>query len=301
MKEIITYNQSEKITTAFIDDADDMKVITMFLHGKSKNSIKRYSFDIQLFLDFVKKPLRKVTLPDVMNFTDSLNGTDSTRASRIKSIKSLFSFAFKIGYLITNIAVMVKIPDVKNTLNERILSINEIKALLKGANNERDYAVIRLLFYGKLRISELTNLQIKDIRFQDDSMILAIFGKGGKTRFIRISEQITINAVKKLVADASADNYVFRSNGSPITGDNVGGKLDESAIHRVIKAIAKRSNINKSVSAHWLRHSGASDSVNNGSPLHVVQSDLGHSSITTTQIYLHVSPNQSSSNYQTII
>lgn len=300
MTNIITYDNNNTISNAFVENANDSKLIEMFLHGKSKHSIRRYSYDIKVFFDFIQKPIRSITLEDIYNFTIELknnNTSTATIVARLKSIKSLLSFAFKLNYLIVNISPLIELPRCKDTLNEKILSINEVRAMLENTTSKRDYAIIRVLFDTMLRVSELCNLQVRDVLCRNNTVILTVFGKGNKTRSISIREPKTIQCIKSLLTNNKND-YLFRSNGSPIDKSNVGGQLDTSAVYRIVKATAKRSLIDKDVSPHWLRHAGATDLANNNMPLHELQSALGHASIMTTEKYLHVNSKNSLSEFR---
>jgi integrase/recombinase XerD len=127
-----------------------------------------------------------------------------------------------------------------------------------------------------------------DVQPNGDSGQVALFGKGGKTRFVKLSKE-TWKALQ-----------CFRSgapNSAPVFVSQKGGALDASQVHRIVKAAAARAGIDGNVSAHWLRHSHASHSLDRGANIAVVRDTLGHSSLAITSRYTHAKPNESSSDF----
>ena len=118
---------------------------------------------------------------------------------------------------------------------------------------------------------------------------LTIFGKGGKTRVMRLEREMW-TALLAIRGGAKQDDPIFASR-------RQGGHLDTSQVLRIVKAAAKRAGIDKPVSPHWLRHCHCSHALDRGCPIHLVQQSVGHSSVATTSRYLHARPAESSSNY----
>jgi integrase/recombinase XerD len=131
-------------------------------------------------------------------------------------------------------------------------------------------------------------LRWRDLQPRDNAGQITIFGKGGKTRAVLLSNG-TWKPLIDLRGQADTDSPVFRSR--------KGGALDTSQAWRIVKAAALRAGINPKVSCHWLRHAHASHALDRGAPIHLVQQTLGHASVATTGIYLHARPADSSARY----
>ena len=277
-------------STAIEAQADnDQELIALWLNGKSVHSQKAYNVDVARLLDFTAKPLASITLKNLQAFADSLIAVGLSPNSRkriISSVKSLFTFGQKLGYLQFNVAAAMKAPKVKDTLAERILTEEEVMSMVTLTTKLRDRLIIRLLYSSAARISELCALCWADVQPNGDTGQLAIFGKGGKTRFVKLSKE-TWKALQCFRASAPNDAPVFVSQ--------KGGNLDESQVHRIVKAAAVRAGITGNVSAHWLRHSHASHAIDRGANIAVVRDTLGHSSLAITSRYTHAKPSDSSS------
>lgn len=267
----------------------DEKVIQMWLHGKSVHTQRGYRRDATEFLEYIKaESLQEVRLEDIQEFTDYLAEkglTASTQARKLSAIKSLFSFANKIGYLLYNIGTPIQTPKVKNRLGEKILSEEEIFRMLANTDKQRNYILIRLMYVSGARVSEISALKWRDAQAHKDAGVLNIFGKGGKSRTVFLSAK-TWEELIKLKGDANQEDPIFQSQ--------KGGHLDPSAVYRVVKKVAKQAGIDKEISPHWLRHAHASHALDKGVAPHVVRDTLGHASIATTNRYSHVRPEDSS-------
>jgi integrase/recombinase XerD len=267
----------------------DEHLLAMWLHGKSSQSQRAYMGDIAAFRAFVGKPLRQVTLGDVQAFQDNLaNLAPASQARRIKAVKSLISFAHTLGYLAFNVGAPVKAPAVKNKLAERILDERAVSEMIYSEPNPRNRALLRLLYFGGLRISEVCGLRVRDLQPRDDTGQVTVFGKGGQTRIVLLKA----SAWRDLdpLRSTDPDVPVFRSRKG-------GGPLDPSMVHRIVKAAALRASLSPEVSAHWLRHAHVSHALDNGAPAHLVQATVGHASLATTSRYAHARPGDSSSRY----
>ena len=165
--------------------------------------------------------------------------------------------------------------------------MDSVLHLLALERNPRNKALLRLLYLGGLRISEVCSLCGRDLAARDDSGQVTLFGKGGKTRSVLLKPSIWQDLAA--LRAANPDAPVFRSR--------QGGALDPSQVHRIVKQAAKRAGLAEAVSAHWLRHAHVSHALDRGAPVHLVQATVGHASLTTTSRYAHARPNDSSSLY----
>lgn len=263
----------------------DQHLIALWLHGKSVHSQRAYLADVEKFMAYVGKPLQAVMLGDLQQFMDSLAGSDNTRRRIVSSIKSLYTFGQKLGYLQFNVAAAMKAPKSKDTLAERILTESEVLTMIALTKKDRDKVLIRLLYASAGRVSEVCALCWRDVQPSGESGQVTLFGKGGKTRAVKLSKE-TWKALQTLRSGAGADLPVFVSQ--------KGGALDQSQVWRIVREAAKRAGIEGNVSPHWFRHSHASHALDRGASVTLVRDTLGHSSLAVTSRYTHAKPDQSS-------
>jgi integrase/recombinase XerD len=310
-RKVSIYQPSE---TVLPQNTSDEQLIAMWLHDKAPLTQDEYTRDIQQFREYVTVGLRMLTLPDLQSYADELALLDikpATIARRLKSIKSLLSFAQRTGYIRFNVGAMVKVPKLKNTLAERIMSEEQVITMLAKESNPRNHAILRLLYASGVRVSELCELCWKDVQARGDTGQITVFGKGEKTRHVLLRRE----SYEELVAlreDAPPDAPVFRSRGGG--HGKSGRKLDASQVFRIVEAAAIRAKVatytepviqdekqvkrtRSRVSPHWLRHAHASHALDNGASIAVVKETLGHESIETTAGYTHVRPGTSSSQF----
>lgn len=282
----MTINTYPKLTDASLD----VELIRLWISQKSKTTQKTYITISRQFLTFTGKELDEVKLEDILLWLESfqLRGfSQNTVNNKLAAIKSLFSFGVKTGYFSVNPASMIKTTKAKDALNERILETEEVKELINEATNERDRAILILLYILGLRISELVGLNWSDFQPTDDAIAVTIFGKGHKTRTLLITHQLW-SELKQLTRSDKTE-AVFLSR--------FGNRLDRHAIHRLIKKAVEKAGINPHTSAHWLRHAHACHSLNNGAGIDLLMKSLGHSSLAVTSRYLHVQPSECTSKF----
>lgn len=268
---------------------DDETVLRLWLDGKAGHTQRAYLADVNAFLAHIGRPLRTATVGDVQGYGATVaHLAPVTRARKLGSVKSLLSFAHRIGYVTFNVGALVRLPPVKETLAERIIPEGDVHRLLALEANPRNHALLRLLYVAGLRISEACGLCWRDLAARDDAGQVTIMGKGGKTGAILLPAPPWRELVA-LRGEAGADTPVFLSA--------KGGHLDPVQVHRIVKAAAARAGLPSALSAHWLRHAHASHALDRGAPIHLVQATLRHSSVATTGRYLHARPNDSSARY----
>lgn len=268
------------------NELTDQQVIDMWLHKKKPHSRRAYIADVERLFEETGKTLAKTTLADLQDFDNSLNHlSPNTRKRIISSIKSLFTFGQKIGHLRFNVGKALDTPKPKNTLAERILSEEQVMAMIHSTKNQRDNLLLRLLYASAGRVSEICDLCWKDTKTNGDSGQVTLFGKNDNTRAVKISKA-TWQALQAYRNDAPDSAPVFTSQ--------KGGHLDPSQVRRIVVAAAKRAGIEGNVSPHWLRHSHASHALDRGANVVLVRDTLGHSSLAITSRYTHAKPNESS-------
>ena len=263
------------------------EVINLWLFGKSQNTQDAYRRDVNSFIAFVEgKEINRWTVNDIQGFSNALGEmglAQSTVNRKILAVKSLLSYTQKLGLSQLNAGAAVTVTKTKNTVNERILTESQVQEMVYSTTHPVERAILKLLYATGYRVSELCGLKWSDVTERENGVVqLTIYGKGDKTRFILIKAALFAEVQ---MATGCAGDYLFSTkNGKP---------FDRARIHRIIKKAGERVGI-AGVSAHWFRHSHASHSLDRGCAIHTVQASLGHSSIETTQRYLHARPDDGS-------
>jgi integrase/recombinase XerD len=278
-------------------DTSDESLITLWLRGKSAETVRAYRADVGLFRHFLAgKPLRGVTLDDLYSFSEALQDFEPTTLSRrMSAVKSLFSFAAAVRYLPFNVGAAYKLPKLPDRLAERILTEEQVQKMLVLETRPRNRALLRLLYGAGMRVSEVVSLTWDQIHERDGGKAqLTIHGKGGKTRHVLISAA-TWQELEALRAEWIA-GPVFRSRGGGRV-NNRGGALTDRQVRVIVRNAARRAGIMEDVSPHWLRHAHASHAQDRGAPAHLVMRTLGQGSLAITSRYTHVRPTASSSDY----
>lgn len=278
-------NVQHKITNA----SSDREIILLWLGDKSRTTQVSYNSTVTKFLEFIAKPLASVKLEDLQLWERGLKARfkDTTVANKVLVIKSLFSFCVKVGYLTLNVGSFLKTPKAKETIAERILDISSVKGLIKyGVKNQRDRLMLSLMYGCGLRVSEVIGLTWNDLKPHQEGGKCTVFGKGSKTRVVIIPTWLWLQ-LKEFEKYNRVNQWVFVSRNEKV--------MERSVVHRMIKRACKRAGVDERASSHWLRHSHASHSLEAGCNLRLLQQSLGHASVTTTERYLHISPDAGSS------
>lgn len=270
-------------------DAGD-QLVGLWLHGRPALTQAAYRADVARFRALVGKPLPTVTLGDLQVYADSLAAlAPASRARRLAAVKSLLSFGHRLGLLTVDVGRPLRLPAVRNTLAERIITEGETHRLIALEPSPRNRALLKLLYVAGVRVAELCGLRWRELQERDDGGQITVHGKGGKTRVILLPASIW-RELEERRGEAGPDVPVFPSR-------KWGGHLDPSQVLRIVRAAARRAGIAGDVSPHWLRHAHASHALDRGAPIHLVQTTLGHASVATTGKYLHARPSDSSSRY----
>jgi len=252
--------------------------------GLSDLTLKSYKTDIVKLLNFLKKDIRKIDSNDISNFLKNQRREvlPQTIARRISSIKTFFKFLLSENQIDKNPTINIRSPRLSRTLPD-VLSFEEVDRVLNfnasSLQQKREKAIIELMYATGLRVSELASLKLKDINF--DLNFLKCKGKRGKERIIPFGEKAK-KAIEDYLVSAEVNNeYLFVSvREKPFT---------RTGLWKLIKRVAKRTGITKNISPHTLRHSFATHLLERGADLRSIQELLGHTNISTTQIYTQIS------------
>ena len=264
----------------------DEKLITMWLHCKSQTSQKTYTSTVKQFLAFVGKGLRELKLEDIQMWSSSLEMRYSatTVKNKVNAVKSLLSFGQKIGYLQFNVGSAVTTPNAKDSLSARILTHEDVVKLIEATSCQRDRIMLSVAYKCGLRRAELCGLTWSDLQPRGDSGQATVYGKGSKTRTVLIPRKLW-NELMSLPRSGKTDAVFVSRNG---------GGIKHTRLHYIVKEASREAGISDKASSHWLRHSHATEAIERGCNLHLLQQSLGHSSLAVTSKYLHARPEQGS-------
>lgn len=264
--------------------------------GLSKNTIDNYSFDIErlcLFLDenqIVVTPV-KINEETIQQFIYSVSKEVNPRSqSRIISgLKSFFSYLIFEDYRQDNPMQLIESPKTGRKLPDT-LSVEEIDALiaaidLSSNEGERNRAILETLYGCGLRVSELISLKISDLFFEEG--FIKITGKGNKQRFVPVGN-LTQKYILIYKDEIRTHLDIKKGDEDTLFLNRRGGQLTRAMIFTIIKSLAVKIGLHKTISPHTLRHSFATHLLENGADLRSIQLMLGHESITTTEIYVHL-------------
>jgi site-specific recombinase XerD len=272
----------------------DAQLIALWLHGRSPHTQRAYAADVDRFLREVGKPLARVTLAHLQEFSESLAPRlqPSSRYRVLSAVKSLLAFGHRLGYLPFDVGRVLRLPAVRHRLAERILTEADVLRMLALEPDPRNRALLTLLYASGVRVSELCDLSWRDLQAHGEAGQITVFGKGSVVRSLQIPPSVWQLVLGLRRPAAGPDDPVFRSR-----KQKGGGRLQTLAVLRIVRQAAERAGIHLPVSPHWFRHAHASHALDRGAPIHLVQATLGHASITTTGRYLHARPSESSSRY----
>ena len=267
-----------------------------FEKALSKNTLKSYYSDLKKFCNYLdsinlsnwKDLNEQIVLDYLISIQDEGLAIRSVVRNLI-SLRSFLDFLLEEKIIDYNPAIKIDIPKFFKALPS-VLTEDEIKKILSAPNTKtlkgiRDKAILELLYACGLRVSELVQLKIKDVDF--DMKFLRITGKGDKIRIVPIGSFAFKHLQNYLIKVRPV--YLKKRSSDIIFLNKFGKPISRQSIWQLIKFYAKKSGISKQISPHTFRHSFATHMLNNGADLRVVQLLLGHSDISTTQVYLHVS------------
>ena len=252
-----------------------------FKKGLSENTLIAYESDITQFLEFTGENIINNDLINLFITTELNEKSDSSKIRKISSINQYIDWfnMNKNDYQIEFDKVTFK----KGSYLPETISISDVNRLINSHDhsnymNSRNLTLIDFMYSTACRVSELCDVRLSDLDFEDD--FVKLFGKGSKQRIVPIGSQLKINLLKYLkLRDElnTQESYLFLSKNNK--------KLDRSAIFRIIKKSATLSDNNLSIHPHTLRHSAATHMLEAGCDLRTLQELLGHTSVSTTKIY----------------
>lgn len=264
----------------------------MLERGLSDNTRMSYLSDIDRFADYIGfRDFNTVTAEDIGTFLGDLHDlgiAPRSQARILSGIKSFFKFLRLERLIETNPTLLVDAPRLGRHLPD-VLSVGEIDDMIAAidtskAEGPRNRAIIEMLYSCGLRVSELVNLEINSVNFGEQ--IVTVTGKGNKERIVPVSD-VSLALIREYLRGnerpdprKGEENILFLNR--------LGRRLTRVMIFYIVKALAEAAGIKKVISPHTLRHSFATHLLEGGANLRAIQQMLGHESISTTEIYIHL-------------
>ena len=262
----------------------------------SQNTINSYCFDIERLLIFLEKENMEVSPIEIKEETVqqfiyeiAKEVNPRSQARIISGLKSFFSYLIFEDLRLDNPLELIESPRLGRKLPDT-LAIEEIDALIDAVDlssneGERNRAILETLYGCGLRVSELIDLKISDLFFEEG--FIKVTGKGNKQRFVPIAE-VTEKYISIYKDQVRVHQKIQKEDSDTLFLNRRGKKLTRAMIFTIIKRLAVEINLQKTISPHTFRHSFATHLLENGADLRSIQMMLGHESITTTEIYVHL-------------
>lgn len=285
---------------------NDLKKYEEYLLYEKKyplNTVNSYISDISFFLSYISSMNKKVTDVDkniVRNYLKILSDlkyNNSTIARKLSSLRSYFAYLLANKKIKNNIFNLINNPKKEKKL-PNFLTYQEFEDLIFSIDNNDIYAkrnklILELLLASGLRVSELVNIKLEDIDINNKS--IRVVGKGSKERIVYFNLH-TETSLKDYL-DNSRSKLLKNRKSSYIFINNKSTKLTREGVFEIINKIATKANIKHHLSPHVLRHTFATFLLNEGADIRSVQTLLGHESLSTTQIYTHITSDALKSEY----
>jgi len=263
--------------------------------GLSKNTLESYGRDILKLAVFLEGKdithIDQVGYKHILDFLTYLKeqGLNTRSTSRtLISVRQFFKFLLTEKFIESDPTFLIRTPKIKMGLPET-LSLEDVEKLLSSPDESspegiRDKSMLEVLYATGIRVSELVELGLNDVNF-DLGYIIA-YGKGSKQRIVPIGEKAKIKLREYL--DTSRPKLLKSRTSPHLFVTRLGRKMTRQGFWKIIKAYSRKSGLTKKISPHTLRHSFATHLLERGADLRAIQVMLGHSDISTTQIYTHV-------------
>lgn len=264
----------------------------------SDNTYNSYEYNLKMLSNYFDKTLTKeLDSEQLKEYFYGLKVSAKTKAHYITVFNSYYNFLMRENIISKNPLCGIKMPKLEKKL-PNYLTVEETDKLLdiklEKPTDYRNKAMLELLYATGMRISELTNLQISQIDFDDD--LVRVMGKGKKERIIPLND-IAIKCLKEYINNyrpfllkLNISEYVFINN--------FGNTISRQGFFKILKKLCNKAGIKKEVSPHILRHSFATHLLNNGADLRIIQELLGHENLVTTEIYAHLQNKKIKDDYE---
>lgn len=275
----------------------DFEIFLRFERNFSDNTLDAYVRDIKKLKDYAEEDLENVG-PDSIGYENlqeyifnlsKQKFSERSQARWISSIKSFFKFLLEDEYREDNPAALLEGPKLGLYLPDTLSlpDINRIIAAIEVNTDlgKRNQCIIEVLYGCGLRVSELIDLKISNINFKEQ--YIKVNGKGNKTRFVPLADY-TAELLESYIKEVRSKGKINKKYEDTLFLNSRGTSMSRVIVFLIIKELTDKAGVNKKISPHTFRHSFATHLLQNGADLRYIQEMLGHSSITTTEIYTHL-------------
>jgi len=274
----------------------DYRMYLKIERGLSENSIQNYTLDVLALQHFLKNEKieespENCSLETVQKFIYETAKVLSphTQARRLSGLRSFFDYLIFESYRTNNPTDLIEAPKLGRKL-PNVLSLDEIERMLNQIDlghpqGQRNRAIVETLYGSGIRVSELTNLSLSNLFFEED--MLRVSGKGNKQRLVPMGS-ITKKYLEIYIKASRIHLKIDQKDQDVVFLNRRGNRLTRQMIFTLIKQLAVKANIQKQVGPHTFRHSFATHLLENGADLRTIQILMGHESITTTEVYTHL-------------
>ncbi|MCM1370501.1 MAG: site-specific tyrosine recombinase XerD [Clostridium sp.] len=286
----------------FLEKIEDYKNYILIDKKYSKNTIDSYSIELQKYYEYLMKnkiTLKNVNSNDIREYLKHLRKQDlieKSIAHSISVIRSFYKFLVIEKYIKNNPSLDIEMPQLTKLL-PKVLSEEEVLKLLnielKDKYSYRNKTMLELMYGTGLRVSELINLKVIDVDLEN--CLIRTIGKGSKERIIPLGDY-TIFYLKEYILNYR-NLFIKKETTDYLFLNNHGKKMTRQGFFKILQNLAKENHIQTKFSPHTLRHSFATHLLNGGADLRSIQELLGHSNLSTTQVYTHVSNKKLKENY----
>ena len=274
----------------------DYQIYLRLERGLSENSISSYTYDIQGFIDYIETYSPQLTITNcqradtqayIYHLAKNINARSQSR--QISGLKSFFNFLIFEGYREDSPMDLIETPKIGRKLPS-VLGVKEIDRLLTAidlshAQGYRNLTILETLYGSGLRVSELINLKISDLHF--DENLLLITGKGNKQRLVPLGG-VCKQKLKVYLEEVRIHVPVKKEYQDIVFLNQHGRQLTRAMIFTIVRQTAANAGMEKKISPHTFRHSFATHLLENGADLRSIQLMMGHENITTTEVYMHL-------------
>ena len=286
-------------------EIEDYENYLMFERRMAKNTTSSYKRDLEHYATYLEEERKVFNVDDISKsdieaYLEYLNKNDYTTTSlarKLTAIKNFHKFLLAVNRLEVDVALTIERPKLRKSL-PNVLTVDEVDRLLDIKTitpfDYRNKAMLELLYGTGLRISEMLDLKLTDVDFEN--CVVRCFGKGSKERIVPIGEYIIdsltnyLNYGRNLLLNKKKiSDYLFLNSR--------GDRISRFSFFKILKKLLREKDIKKNVSPHSLRHSFATHMLENGADLRSIQELLGHSDIATTRIYTHITNKKVENDY----
>jgi integrase/recombinase XerD len=275
----------------------DFEIFLRFERNFSENTLDAYIRDIKKLKDYAKEDLANVG-PDSIGYENlqeyifnlsKQKFSERSQARWISSIKAFFKFLIEDEFREDNPASLLEGPKLGLYLPDTLSlpDINKIIAAIEANSDlgKRNHCIIEVLYGCGLRVSELIDLKISNINFKEQ--YIKVNGKGNKTRFVPLADY-TAELLETYIKEVRSKSKINKKYEDTLFLNSRGTSMSRVIVFLIIKELTDKAGVSKKISPHTFRHSFATHLLQNGADLRYIQEMLGHSSITTTEIYTHL-------------